>query len=98
MTRSYWISIIHKYYPNWDVSEKSDKQVAAIAIRLLDKHKNDGEVEETTPDKTVVKEQLETKDVFTIDEDGNCYDAAGELVADEDVKDYLGKEDKNDDK
>lgn len=88
MDRSYWISIIHKYYPNWDVSAMSDKQVAAIGIRLLDEHKNDGEVEETTPDETVVEEQLETKDVFTVDEDGNCYDAAGELVADEDVKDY----------
>lgn len=34
--RSRWINenYIHKYYPNWNLKEKSDKQVLAIALRL----------------------------------------------------------------
>lgn len=98
MDRLYWISIIHKYYPNWDVSEMSDKQVAAIGIRLLDEHKNDGEVEDTTPDETVVEEQLEAKDVFDYRDGNYYYKGTNEIVSDDDLKDYLGKEDKNDDK
>ena len=88
MDRQHWINIIHKYYPNWDVSSYSYEQVKAIALSL--EERNSKKDEAKASEKIMVERKpLEKADVFKYNEDDGCwYDAAGELVADSDLNEY----------